>query len=64
MEMQQAPALPDIAEHYHMTDPTLISMTLSVFLLSFAVGPLFFGPLSEIYGRAWVSWLPFGLASC
>ncbi|KAK7694477.1 hypothetical protein QCA50_001663 [Cerrena zonata] len=49
-----APALPNIAEHYHMTNQTLISMTLSVFLLSFAVGPLFFGPLSEIYGRAWV----------
>ncbi|CAL1696592.1 unnamed protein product [Somion occarium] len=49
-----APALPNIAEHYEITNPTLVSMTLSVFLLSFAVGPLFFGPLSEIYGRTWV----------
>ncbi|KAJ7121826.1 multidrug resistance protein 4 [Mycena crocata] len=49
-----APGLPDIAIHYHMTNQTLIAMTLSVYILAFAVGPLIFGPLSEIYGRAWV----------
>lgn len=26
-------------------------MTMSVFLLAYAIGPLFYGPLSEIYGR-------------
>lgn len=26
-------------------------MVLSVFVLAYAVGPLFLGPLSEIYGR-------------
>jgi hypothetical protein len=30
-------------------------MTLSIFYLSFALGPLFDGPLSEIYGRQWVN---------
>ncbi|THU82725.1 MFS general substrate transporter [Dendrothele bispora CBS 962.96] len=49
-----APSLPDIAIHYDITSSTIISMTLSIFLLSFAIGPLLFGPLSEIYGRAWV----------
>jgi hypothetical protein len=27
------------------------AMILSIFVLSYAIGPLFFGPLSEIYGR-------------
>ncbi|KAJ6524027.1 multidrug resistance protein 4 [Mycena capillaripes] len=53
-----APALPDIALHYDITSQTLIAMTLSVYILAFAIGPLIFGPLSEIYGRAWV--LHFG----
>ena len=49
-----APGLPDVAIRYGITDPTLIALTLSIFLLSFAIGPLFMAPLSEIYGRAWV----------
>ncbi|KZT56967.1 MFS general substrate transporter [Calocera cornea HHB12733] len=47
-----APALPQIARDLSITgSPTLISMTLSIFVLGFAVGPLLLGPLSEIYGR-------------
>lgn len=49
-----APALPDIGTHFGITDPTLIALTLSVFLITFAIGPLFLAPLSEIYGRTWV----------
>lgn len=49
-----APALPQIAEHFNITNPTLVAMTLSIFLLSFAIGPLILGPLSEMYGRTWV----------
>ncbi|KAF5343601.1 hypothetical protein D9757_013686 [Collybiopsis confluens] len=48
------PALPQIALHYGITNDTLLSMTLSVFLISFAFGPLIFAPLSEVYGRTWV----------
>lgn len=48
-----APALPDIAEHLNITNPTLISLTLSIFLVTFAIGPLILAPLSEIYGRTW-----------
>ncbi|GLB42018.1 hypothetical protein LshimejAT787_1100330 [Lyophyllum shimeji] len=29
-------------------------MTLSIFLLSFAFGPLILAPLSEMYGRTWL----------
>ncbi|KAI0347386.1 multidrug resistance protein 4 [Trametopsis cervina] len=49
-----APALPEIAEHFNITSETIVSMTLSIFLLTFAIGPLFLAPLSEIYGRTWV----------
>ena len=49
-----APALPNIAAHYHIENPTVVALTLSIYLLAFAVGPLLLGPFSEIYGRAWV----------
>lgn len=49
-----APGLPDIGEHYKITNPTVVALTLSIYLLAWAVGPLFLGPLSEIYGRIWV----------
>ncbi|KAJ3554503.1 hypothetical protein NM688_g3076 [Phlebia brevispora] len=49
-----APALPKVSEHYHITSETIGAMTLSIFLLTFAIGPLFLAPLSEIYGRTWV----------
>ncbi|KAI0746060.1 major facilitator superfamily domain-containing protein [Earliella scabrosa] len=49
-----SPALPDIAVKYNISSATVVAMTLSIFLLSFAFGPLFLAPLSEIYGRTWV----------
>lgn len=49
-----APGLPAIAEHYHITNPTLTALTLSIYLLAFAISPLIIGPLTEMYGRQWV----------
>ncbi|KAF8225144.1 MFS general substrate transporter [Tricholoma matsutake] len=49
-----APGLPEIATKYGITSQTTVAMTLSIFLLSFAIGPLFLAPLSEMYGRTWV----------
>ncbi|EPQ59329.1 MFS general substrate transporter [Gloeophyllum trabeum ATCC 11539] len=49
-----APGLPKIAIHYGITNETIVAMTLSVFLISFALGPLLLAPLSEMYGRTWV----------
>lgn len=49
-----APALPEIAVGYHITNTTVIGLTLSIFLLAYALGPLVLAPLSEIYGRTWV----------
>ncbi|OJJ70025.1 hypothetical protein ASPBRDRAFT_76652 [Aspergillus brasiliensis CBS 101740] len=46
-----APALSSISADLHITDEVISQLTLSVFILAYAVGPLFLGPLSEIYGR-------------
>ncbi|KAF4998416.1 hypothetical protein FDECE_11790 [Fusarium decemcellulare] len=45
-----APALPSIAKELHMSD-TEAAMSLSIYLLATAFGPLAIGPLSELYGR-------------
>lgn len=49
-----APGLPDVAIKYGITDPTVTALTLSIFVLSLAIGPLFAAPLSEVYGRVWI----------
>ncbi|XXG96172.1 hypothetical protein Hte_002451 [Hypoxylon texense] len=45
-----APALSTIASELNMNS-TESAMSLSIYLLATAFGPLFIGPLSEIYGR-------------
>ena len=45
-----APALGTIAEELHMNSAESV-MALSIYLLATAFGPLFIGPLSEMYGR-------------
>ncbi|KAG9004704.1 hypothetical protein FRB94_002546 [Tulasnella sp. JGI-2019a] len=47
-----APALPQIAGHFKITNPTIAALTLSIYILAYALGPLVLGPLSEIYGRS------------
>ena len=49
-----APGLPEIARHYGITSPTVVGLTISIYVLAYAVGPLFIAPLSEMYGRVWV----------
>ena len=46
-----APALPAIARELKVTNSVEQSLILSIFVLAYAVGPLFLGPLSEINGR-------------
>ena len=47
-----APGIPEVAAKYHITDSTTIALTLSIFLLSFALGVsdshLRFGDLTRI----------------
>ncbi|KAF8498755.1 MFS polyamine transporter [Russula emetica] len=47
-----APASSQLAERFDIHSSVLIAMTISVFVLAYAVGPLFLGPLSEIFGRS------------
>ncbi|KAI3619652.1 mfs multidrug [Moniliophthora roreri] len=49
-----APGLPQVAQEYGIENQTLIALTLSVFLISFAIAPLVLAPISEMYGRTWV----------
>ncbi|KAF8575740.1 MFS general substrate transporter [Ramaria rubella] len=49
-----APGLPAVAVRYDITSPTVVALSLSIYLLAFAMGPLVLGPLSEMYGRTWV----------
>lgn len=44
------PALPTLAQAF-ATDAARVQLTLSVFLAGFAVAQLFYGPLSDRYGR-------------
>ncbi|KAG0652879.1 Efflux pump vrtL [Hyphodiscus hymeniophilus] len=46
-----APALTAIDREFGITNEVLSSLVLSIFVLAYAVGPLFLGPLSEMYGR-------------
>lgn len=46
-----APALPAMARDFNLTNEVLSQLMLSIFVLAYAVGPLFLGPLSEMYGR-------------
>lgn len=45
-----AASIPAIAEYYH-TSQLAATSGVSFFLLGFAIGPLFFAPLSKMFGR-------------
>jgi MFS family permease len=49
-----APALPVLDAEFHVTNSVESQIMLSIFVLAYAVGPLFLGPLSEVYGRSLV----------
>ncbi|QDS73634.1 hypothetical protein FKW77_002189 [Venturia effusa] len=46
-----APALSSMVRDLGITTDIESSLVLSIFVLAYAVGPLFLGPLSEVYGR-------------
>ncbi|KAG2056449.1 multidrug resistance protein 4 [Suillus hirtellus] len=49
-----APGLPDLAIKFGIANPTILALTLSIFVLSYAIGLLFAAPLLEVYGHVWV----------
>lgn len=46
-----APALDALAADLHISSTILLQLTMSIFILAYAVGPLILGPLSEVFGR-------------
>ncbi|KAA8646803.1 hypothetical protein EYZ11_010907 [Aspergillus tanneri] len=46
-----APALHKLGAGLHMQSEIEVELSLSIFILAYTVGPLFFGPASEVYGR-------------
>ncbi|KAJ5726763.1 uncharacterized protein N7483_008120 [Penicillium malachiteum] len=46
------PALTAIGEDLHITEEFVLELTMSIFILAYAIEPLFLGPFSETYGRA------------
>ncbi|KAK4540600.1 hypothetical protein LTR36_009030 [Oleoguttula mirabilis] len=46
-----APALPQLKIDLKVTSQLELQLALSTFILAFAVGPLFLGPMSELFGR-------------
>lgn len=46
-----APGAASLAQEFHITSSTVTSLTVSIYLAGFAIGPMFIAPLSELYGR-------------
>ncbi|KAL7926309.1 major facilitator superfamily domain-containing protein [Trichoderma austrokoningii] len=46
-----APGLPQISADLHITEEIESALVLSIFVAAYALGPLVWGPLSELYGR-------------
>ena len=46
-----APAISQISKDLNITSTVEQSLVFSIFVLAYAIGPLFLGPLSEIHGR-------------
>ncbi|KAM0246714.1 hypothetical protein ACHAQJ_010112 [Trichoderma viride] len=64
-----SPALGAMEKDYGVTDTTLGSMPVSIYLLGYAIGPIFLSPLSEIYGRNMIlisasAWFCIWLVGC
>ncbi|KAF8836360.1 MFS polyamine transporter [Paxillus ammoniavirescens] len=47
-----APATEQLAAEFGIHSSVVIALSTSMFVLAFAIGPLFLGPMSEIYGRS------------
>ncbi len=46
-----APGAAALAQEFQITRASVVSLTVSIYLCGFAVGPMFIAPLSELYGR-------------
>lgn len=46
-----APGVPQLMAEFHSDNSVLGTLVVSIFVLGLATGPIFFAPLSELYGR-------------
>jgi MFS family permease len=46
-----APGAAALARDFHIASPTVTTLTVSIYLCGFAIGPMFLAPMSELYGR-------------
>ncbi|KAL3441067.1 putative MFS transporter [Aspergillus insuetus] len=46
-----APAMQNLGESLHMHSDFEVYLSMAIFILAYAIGPIFFGPASELYGR-------------
>ncbi|KAL9051390.1 MAG: hypothetical protein Q9162_006044 [Coniocarpon cinnabarinum] len=46
-----APSLPVMGQDFNTSNEVVLQLMLSIFVLAYAIGPLFLAPLSEMYGR-------------
>lgn len=46
-------AIPEVAATYHSTG-TVINLSNALYMLAMGISPMFFSPLSQVYGRRWV----------
>jgi len=55
--MMMASALPAISQDLH-TDDATTQLAMSIFVLSFAFGPMVLAPMAEVFGRkpVWILW--------
>ncbi|KAF2690099.1 MFS general substrate transporter [Lentithecium fluviatile CBS 122367] len=49
-----APGAPDLVADFRITNTMVSSLTVSIYILGFVVGPFFLASLSEMYGRLWL----------
>ncbi|KAF4982496.1 hypothetical protein FZEAL_1889 [Fusarium zealandicum] len=54
-------AIPDIVDYFGVTSEAQHVLPISVYLIGYVFGPVFWGPLSEHYGRRDLSFVTFGL---
>ena len=46
-----APGLAQVQKDFAVNNKALVTLAMTIYVLGFAVGPLIFAPLSEVYGR-------------
>ncbi|KAJ5642431.1 Major facilitator superfamily domaingeneral substrate transporter [Penicillium lividum] len=46
-----SPAVVYMGDEFHETNETILSLSVSIYLIGYTVGPLLLAPLSELYGR-------------